>query len=215
MKLRNILSFIIASVFICWVGVFLFIQYKIDSFINKLSPNEVKVSYENLYVLPGITHPVTIIIQNIKATVADGAVLSANIKIHPSFSRALMEISMFVDHGTNHFSIPMIVTAQKSIHKNFYLDTFSINNASINIDDASIEIDGGIKFYRHKMPLGGYNIVINDTPKLLASDLLRKYPKILQKLEKILGKVSDKSLKFRLDYTENGMNLDGVPVENL
>ena len=212
MKLRKILSLIIASAFMCWVGIFLFVQYKTDSFIKKFAPNEVQVSYEHLYVLPG--YPLTIIVQNIKA-VADGVVFNADMYIYPRFSTMIMEMKMSVDHRNDEFSVPIVVTTKKSANKNFYLDKFRVNHASMNIEGSKIEVDGGIEFYQHKMPLGGYDISMSDTQKLLESDLLSKYPKILYKLRKILGRMGDKSQKFRLDYTETGMKLDGVPVENL
>ena len=213
MRLRKILFVIVVFVGICWIGIFLFIQYKTDVFIRKFAPSEVQISYEHLYIFPVIKHPLTIIIKNIKAG-ASGVVFRTDIDLYPSFSSAVMKMYVSVDHGDDKFSMPMIVTTKRSENKNFYLATSTIDHALASINGAKIEVNGGIEFFQDKMPLGGYDISISDTQKLLESDLLSKYPKILYKLQKILG-IMNMSPKFRLDYTDTGMKLDGVSVENL
>ena len=215
MRLHRILLVFILSGLFSWLGIFLFIQYKTDAFIKKFSPDEVQISYESLYVLPGLKHPLTIIIKNMKASVSDGVVFNTDMRLYPSFSSMSAEMDLSVNYQDDHFVVPMLVTTKKSANKNFYLDTFRINNALILINGAKIAINGETKFYQNALPLGGYDIAISDTQKLLASDLLSQYPRISYKLQKLLSKIGGKNRRFRLEYTETGMKLDGVPVENL
>ena len=212
--MRKILLGIILSMLLSWLGIFLFVQYKTNAFIEKFTPSEVKISYEKLYILPGIKHPLTIIVKNIKA-IADGVIFNTNIYLYPSFSSMLIKMDLSVNHDNDHFSIPMIITSKKSANKNFYLDTSNIDHAIININGSQIAINGGIKFHPHSMPIGSYDISISDTQKLLESNLLTKYPRILYKVRKILDRIDSKSPTFKLDYTETGMKLDGIPIENL
>ena len=214
MKMRKILLGVIVSIAILWASIFLFVQYKTDSFIQKFSPDEVQISYDRIYVKFGITHPLTIIIKNIQA-ISDGVKFHTNLHLYPSFSNMIVKMDLSVNNKDDHLSIPIIVTTKKSKNKNFYLATFHIDNASFIVNGSRIALDGGIEFYQDRLPLGGYNISISDTQKLLDSNLLKQYPKILYRTQKILNRIDSRSPKFRLDYTESGMKLDGVPVENL
>jgi hypothetical protein len=215
MRLHRIFLILILSALLAWLGTFLFFQYKTDAFIEKFSPDEVQLSYKTLYVLPGFKHPLTIIIKNMKASVSNGVVFNTDMHLYPGFSSMTAEMDLSVNYRDDHFIIPMIVTTKKSANKNFYLDTFQINNAQSTINGSKITANGGIEFYQDTLPLGGYDISISDTQKLLESDLVGQYPKILYKLEKIFSRIEGRSPKLRLDYTETGMKLDGIPVENL
>jgi len=214
MKKRKILLGGIISVAILWASIFLFVQYKTDTFIQKFSADEVQISYDRLYVKFGIKHPLTIIIKNIKA-VSDGVTFHTHLYLYPGFSHMIVKMDLSVNNQGDNLSVPIIITTKKSQNKNFYLATLDIDNAAFSINGSSILVDGGIEFYPDSLPLGGYNISISDTQKLLDSSLLKKYPNILYKTQKILSRIEGRSPKFRLDYTETGMKLDGMPVEDL
>jgi len=197
-----------------WIGIFLFTQHKIDFFIRQFSPHEVKISYQKLYVKFGIAHPLTIILKDMKA-VANGVTFLTDLRVYPKFSNISIAMDLYVDDTNNHCNIPIVITAEKSDNSNFYLARIDVKDAYLHINNSRILIDGGIAFDQNKLPVGGYDIVVNDTQKLLKSPLLEQYPNILYKIQKILSKVESAKTKFRLDYTITGMKLDGIPVENL
>lgn len=212
--MRKIILGCLFGLTILWIGIFLFTQYKVDSFIQQFSPNEVKISYKKLYVKFGITDPLIIIIKDMKA-VANGVTLNADLRVYPRFSNISIVMNLAGNDIDNHCNIPITIRAEKSVNSNFYLARIDIQDAYLNINNSRILIDGGIEFHQSKLPIGGYDIVINDTQRLLKSPLLEQYPNILYKLQKILHNVENTNPKFRLDYTETGMKLDGVPVETL
>lgn len=212
--MRKIIIVFVVSFALLWSGIFLFAQHKINLFIQQFSDEEVQISYNKLYVKFGITHPLTIILKDMKA-VSNGAKFHTDLRLYPTFSNMLIMMNLSINYVDNHCDIPIIITTKKSENNNFYLASMEINNAHLNINDSRILIDGGIEFYQDKLPIGGYDITISDTQKLLSSTLFTQYPNILYKTQKILDKVESTNPKFRLDYTETGMKLDGIPVENL
>ena len=214
MKLRKIIFVIIALVSVAWISVFIFVTNKVDSFIKKFSPDEVQISYDSLYVIPSIETPLKIVIKNLSA-VANKVTFSTDAYLYAGFSEMFAEMNITVTHNEETMVIPINLLSKKSANKNFYLDSFNIKNASIITNNCKIDIDGGVKFHQYSLPIGGYDIAISDTDKLLNSVLLTQYPKILYKLRNLLGKMNTSKKNIRLDYTETGMKLDNIAIENL
>lgn len=217
MKLRKIIFAIIAILAIVWISAFIFVTNKVDNSIKKFSPDEVQISYDSLYVVPSIQTPLKIVIKNLTA-IANKVTFSADAYVYAGFSEMLAEMDLAVTHNDETIVVPISISTKRSANKNFYLDSFNIKNASIITNDCKIDINGGVKFYQYSLPIGSYDIVISDTYKLLNSSLLQQHPKILYKLERILGRVNNSingTKNIKLDYTENGMKLDNIAIENL
>jgi len=214
MKIRKILLGLISAIAILWSSIFLFVQYKTDAFIQKFSADEVQISYDKLCVKFGIKNPLTIVLKNVNA-VSHGMTFSSNLYFYPRFSHMIVKIDLSIDNQEDHLSFPIIVTTKKSQNKNIYTARLDILNAALIINGCSVLIDGGIEFSPNSFPRGGYNISISNTTKLLDSKFLHRHPDIAYKTQKILSRMQGLRPKFRLDYTDTGMKLDGIAIESL
>lgn len=214
MSFRKIFKILVSLLLVLWAGIFFFVCYKTDQFIGKFSSKDAKISYDRIYVFPSFKHWLNIEIRDIKIITND-ITFNTNLYIYPIFESSKINIDLSIIEDGNSVFIPMTVTTKKSENKNFYIDKFAINNGKAMINGSSIYINGYIKFRLHEMPIGGYDIVIDRVEQLLASELLGKYPKALHKLHKILDDLDSQDVHFRLDYTDSGMKLNGVSIDNL
>ena len=206
-------KFAIAFIVTCaisWLAIFLFAHYRTNVMMARYAPSKVVLADKRIYVKFGIKHPLTIVLKG-SITKADDYLCDVNLHLYPSF--ASMVGDMYV---SNHMiSIPVSVTTKLSKSNNFYIAEFSINHATFKVNDADISVDGGIALYQDRLPSGGYRVSISDKEKLLASDLLAQHPDILRKTKRILSKIGTNYQDIRIEYTESGLQVDGIPIEAL
>lgn len=212
--MRKFCIAIIVSAIIAWSCIYFYAIYKTNAFIEQFSSEQVQITYNKLYVKIGLKHPISIIIKDMVAR-TDDIVCNVNLYLYPSFSNIFMKLSLTAIHKEDKFIMPFTVSAKRSPSNNFYLSDFSIDNAKIYINKSNITINGGVTLYKDKLPIGGYELSISDTQKLLSSDLFTSYPNILYKIKNILAMIEDDKHKIQINYTENGILIDGKAIENI
>lgn len=212
--MRKFCIALVAIFAIAWSSIYLYARYKTNALIEQFSPEKVHISYDKLYVKVGIKHPLSIIIKDIIAK-SDRVICHMNVHIYPTFGGVVTKVEIKATHKQDEFFVPLTLSTKLSPSNNYYLSEVNVEKAKFYINGSNILIKGGCSFSQGKMPLGGYKIFISNTSKLLESDLFEGYPTILYKIKSILDNMKNIHDSINVDYTEDGIIIDGIPIENI